>query len=151
MSSFIGSEISVVDSKGRITVPARLRKGLDPDAADTFTIVKGPDGCVNLYPLDEWRRFTERLRGFSLGDARARSFFRELSESAHEAQIDGQGRILLTARLLALAGVTREAKLVGAIDHIELWDPKRFDTGVSNNGASFEDMLRDLLGPGSPS
>lgn len=146
MSSFIGSETSAVDVKGRIVVPARLRRGLAPEAADTFTIVRGPEGCVNMYPLDEWRRYADRLRTLAVGDEKARAFFRLLSDSATEATIDGQGRVLLTPRLLALAGVTAQAKLVGAFDHIELWDPKRFEQGVGPVDSSFDQMLNDLLG-----
>jgi MraZ protein len=146
MSSFIGSEISTVDAKGRLVVPARLRRGLAPEAADTFTIVRGPEGCVNMYPLDEWRRYAELLRSLAVGDEKARAFFRLLSDSATETTIDGQGRVSLTAKLLALAGVTGQAKLVGAFDHIELWDPKRFEQGVGRVDASFDQMLNDLLG-----
>ena len=146
MSSFIGSENSVVDAKGRMNVPARLRKGLAPEAADSFTIVRGPDGCVNMYPLDEWRRFADELRALSFGDEQARAFFRLLSDTAHETTIDGQGRVTLTAKLLALAGVSGQAKLVGALDRIEVWDPKRFEERVGHAGPSFEEMLQNLLG-----
>jgi MraZ protein len=146
MSSFIGSEISTVDAKGRLVVPARLRRGLAPEAADTFTIVRGPEGCVNMYPLDEWRRYAELLRSLAVGDEKARAFFRLLSDSATETTIDGQGRVSLTTKLLALAGVTGQAKLVGAFDHIELWDPTRFEQGVGRVDASFDQMLNDLLG-----
>ena len=150
MSSFIGSEISTVDVKGRMNVPARLRKGLAPDAADSFTIVRGPDGCVNMYPLDEWRRFADVLRGLSIGDDQARAFFRLLSDSAHETTIDGQGRVSLTPKLLALAGVSGQAKLVGAFDHIEVWDPKRFEEQVGHVDSSFDQMLQNLLGKKAP-
>jgi MraZ protein len=150
MSSFIGSEISTVDVKGRMNVPARLRKGLAPDAADSFTIVRGPDGCVNMYPLDEWRRFADVLRNLSIGDDQARAFFRLLSDSAHETTIDGQGRVSLTPKLLALAGVNGQAKLVGAFDHIEVWDPKRFEDRVGHVDSSFDQMLQNLLGKKAP-
>ena len=78
MSLFFGSETSTVDVKGRMNVPARLRKGLSPEAADSFTIVRGPEGCVKMYPLDEWRRFSERLRSLQKGDEQDRAFFRLL-------------------------------------------------------------------------
>jgi len=128
MSSFIGSETSVIDVKGRITVPARLRKGLHPDAADTFTIIRGLDDSVHMYPLDEWRRFEGQLRKLSKGDDEARNVFMMISESAHETTIDGQGRVSLTPRLIELAGLERTARLVGALDHIHLWSPERFET-----------------------
>jgi MraZ protein len=130
MSLLFGSEISTVDAKGRMNVPARLRKGLSPEAADSFTIVRGPEGCVKMYPLDEWRRYAELLVTFSTGDDQSRAFFRLLSDTAHETTIDGQGRVTLTQRLLELAGVDGQAKLVGQFDHIEVWNPKRFAEGV---------------------
>ena len=130
MSLLFGSEISSVDAKGRMNVPARLRKGLSPEAADSFTIVRGPEGCVKMYPLDEWRRYAELLVTFSSGDDQSRAFFRLLSDSAHETTIDGQGRVTLTQRLIDLAGVDGQAKLVGQFDHIEVWNPKRFADGV---------------------
>ena len=57
MSRFLGSEICMLDAKGRINVPARMRKNLAPEANDTFVIVRSFDPCVNLYPADEWELF----------------------------------------------------------------------------------------------
>jgi MraZ protein len=146
MSSFIGSETSVIDVKGRINVPSRLRKGLDPDAADTFTIIRGLDGAVHMYPLDEWRRFSDRLRRLSKGDDEARAVFLLLSESAHETTIDGQGRVSLTPRLIELAGLDRTARMVGAFDHIEIWSPERFDSQVKKATPGFEAMMKNVFG-----
>ena len=146
MSLLFGSEISTVDAKGRMNVPARLRKGLSPEAADSFTIVRGPEGCVKMYPLDEWRRYAELLVTFSSGDAQSRAFFRLLSESAHETTIDGQGRVTLTKRLLELAGVDGQAMLVGQFDHIEVWNPKSFADGVKpeDSAAKFNDHFNRM-------
>ena len=146
MSSFIGSETSAVDAKGRVVVPARLRRGLAPESADTFTIVRGPEGCVNMYPLDEWRRYADRMRSMAVGDKQVRKFFRLISDSATESTIDGQGRVSLTRKLLEHAGVTGQAKLVGAFDHIELWNPAHFEEGVSSVDSSFDQIYDDVLG-----
>ena len=145
MSSFIGSETSVIDVKGRINVPSRLRKGLDPDAADTFTIIRGFDGSVHMYPLDEWRHFEDRLRRMSKGDDEARGVFMLISESACEATIDGQGRVLLTPRLIELAGLERTARLVGVLDHIEIWSPERFENQVKKATPGFEAMMKSVF------
>jgi MraZ protein len=146
MSSFIGSETCVIDAKGRITVPSRLRKGLDPAAADTFTIFRGLDGAVHMYPLDEWRHFSDQLRRLSKGDDEARAVFLVLAETACEATIDGQGRILLTPALIEVAGLDRTARLVGVLDHIEIWSPERFDAQVKKAMPGFESMLKNVFG-----
>ena len=145
MSRFMGSDTSVIDAKGRINVPSRLRKGLDPSAADTFTIIRGLDGCVHMYPLDEWIRFSDGLQKMSKGDDVARNVFLVLSESAHETSIDGQGRVSLTPRLMELAGLDRSAKLVGAIDHIEVWAPERLDAQLKKATPDFEQQMKEVL------
>jgi MraZ protein len=54
MSSFKGSYEYSVDNKGRVNIPARLRKYVSPEANDTFVITRGYDACLFVYPLDVW-------------------------------------------------------------------------------------------------
>jgi MraZ protein len=129
MSNFFGSEQVTLDAKGRLIVPARMRKGLAPEANDTFVIVRGFDPCVNMYPLDEWNQFSAQLRELKKGDDEARAFVRTLFESAQECPLDGSSRVTLTDLLIEVGGFTRgkEVKALGAMDKIELWDPKRWE------------------------
>jgi MraZ protein len=146
MSHFLGSEICILDAKGRLSIPARMRRNLAPEANDTFVIVRGFDPCVNMYPLDEWQRFEDQLRELKRGNSDAREFVRSLYETAHESTLDSQGRISLTDRLLEFAGVTKEAKVLGLMDRIEIWNPKRLDDrqrGVSTE--KLDDLARKLL------
>ncbi len=145
MSTFYGTESCVIDAKGRLNVPARMRRGLTPDAHDTFVLVRGFDGCVSMYPLDEWRKYEDKLRGLAVGDEEARMFMRTLLETAHETVVDGQGRISITQALSGIAGLDGEAKLLGAFDHIEIWNAKRYEERSKGATGKFEDMARKLL------
>jgi MraZ protein len=141
MSSFLGSEVVAVDAKGRLVVPAKMRRGVAPEAADSFTLVRGPEGCVKMYPLDEWRTYLDHVRTYSSGDHESRLFMRQLFESAHETTVDGQGRISVSPRLLELAGVTAQAKLVGMGDHIELWSAERFDKSLAPTEGKYDERF----------
>jgi MraZ protein len=145
MSTFYGTESCVIDAKGRIVVPSRMRRGLQPDAHDTFVLVRGLDGCVSMYPLDEWRKVEDKLREMPMGSEKARMFKRLLLETAHETVMDGQGRISLTGALSEHAGVDGEAKLIGAFDHIELWNAKRYESRTKDVADQFEKLATDLL------
>jgi MraZ protein len=145
MSTFYGTEICAIDAKGRLNVPARMRRGLDPEANDTFVIVRGFEGCVNMYPHDEWTKYLDKLSAIKAGSDDGRAFQRVLLGSAHQATLDGQGRVSISADLLAMAGVTTEAKLLGALDHIEVWNPKRFDELAKSATPNFEDLARKLF------
>ncbi|HLX12368.1 MAG TPA: MraZ N-terminal domain-containing protein, partial [Bacteroidota bacterium] len=54
LSSFKGSYTYSVDSKGRINIPAKLRKYVSPDANDTFIVTRGFEKCLFVFPADEW-------------------------------------------------------------------------------------------------
>lgn len=145
MSTFYGSEICAVDAKGRFNVPARMRRGLDPDANDSFVIVLGFEGCVNMYPQDTWARFEAKLLALSDGDEDARAFRRVILDSTHETTLDGQGRASCSAALLRIAGVKNEAKLLGALDHIEIWNAERFEEKTKSALPNFEALARRLF------
>jgi MraZ protein len=46
---------------------------------------------------------------------------------AFECELDGQGRIVVPARLRDYAGLNGEATVLGARDRIEVWDPGRWE------------------------
>ncbi len=56
----------------------------------------------------------------------ARRFQRYVFAGAVEAELDGQGRVLLPAYLREAVGLTTEAVIVGSRDHAEIWSPARW-------------------------
>lgn len=141
MSRFLGREICMLDAKGRITVPARMRKNLAPEANDQFVIVPSYDPCVNLYPLDEWEKFDAKLNDLGDGDPDVREFVREIHSNAHEATLDGQGRLNIPDHLLEWAGVKKESMLVGHKGRLELWHP---DTYKKRSASIDQVRMNDL-------
>ncbi len=145
MATFRGSYQHSIDHKGRISIPARFRKVLSSDASDTFIILRGLEACVALYPLDEWQRMEERMRSRSFFDETNRRFLRMMSQDLNEGTLDAQGRVAIPPRLLEHAHLTKDAMVNGVVDHIEIWDPARFDEYLKNSNRSYEDMAGELL------
>ena len=146
MSRFLGSEICMLDAKGRINVPARMRKNLAPEANDQFVIVRSFDPCVNLYPSDEWDKFDAKLTDLSNGDPEVREFVRGIYANAHEATLDSQGRLNIPDHLLEWAGLKKESLLVGIKDHLELWHPTSYEKRASSMDHSrMQELARRLL------
>ena len=50
-----------IDSKGRLIIPSKLRESL----GEHFVITKGMDGCLFLYPDNEWKAFEEKTGSFT--------------------------------------------------------------------------------------
>jgi MraZ protein len=152
MPSFIGTYTYAIDHKGRIAIPASMRRGEAKRPLTTFYLNRGFDGCVAIYSPDSWQRMLERIRKFSPGDPKARAFRRAFLKDAEEVTVDAQGRVTIPPALIALAALGKEAVLHGADTCIEIWDPKRFQEKAASAvdaAGSFEAMADDLFEEGS--
>jgi MraZ protein len=145
VSSFKGSYSYSVDSKGRINIPARLRKYVSTDANDTFIVTRGYDQCLYLYPLDEWTRLELEIRQLSSTNPKHRFFIRRLLEWATEAQLDGQFRIMIPKDLLQFAGIENDVLIIGVLEHIEVWNPRIYEAYLKTQDESYEAVAQTVL------
>ena len=79
-------------------MPAKLREEL----GEHFTVTKGLDGCLSVYPEAEWKRLEHKIRTLGNGE-KARRVKRYYFANAFDAQLDAQGRILIPANLRTFA------------------------------------------------
>jgi len=126
VASFIGTDTYAIDHKGRLSIPASMRRAESGRAITRFVLNMGFDGCVNAYSKDEWKRVMDRLRRIPMGDAAGRGFRRAFMSDAKEVTVDAQGRVPIPPALIRRASLDKEAVVHGAEDHIEIWNPQRF-------------------------
>lgn len=131
VTSFFGTQTYSIDSKGRISVPASMRRAEGRRAPITeFVVVAGFEGCLVLYGPTMWAKVEKRLRRIPLGDLRGRGFLRAFLKDAAKVTVDAQGRITLPPALIARAGLGKEAVLHGQLNGIEVWSPERYQVSV---------------------
>lgn len=139
---FIGEYMHSIDDKGRIIVPMKFRLPL----GENFIITKGLDGCLFLFPYDEWENFQSKLKSLQLSSKKARAVSRAFFGSASECQLDKQGRIILPKTLREYAHLIKDVCLVGVSERIEIWDMKTWqdyndpELGYSVLEENIEDM-----------
>lgn len=108
-----------IDAKNRLFIPSQLRD----DLKSTFIITRGFDECIYAYSSEEWKRMEQLIESMPLKQKvhSQRFFYAYLKEVA----LDGQGRIIIPAPLRKYAGVldSKETVIVGAMDHVEIWNP----------------------------
>jgi MraZ protein len=115
---FLGTYRHSVDTKGRLAIPARFREKLPSGSI----VAKGAEGCLQLYPPEEWAGEQAAQRLSSSTPAEERRLMRMLFGAAREAEFDAQGRITLSADQRAYAGITNTAWIVGVNNLIEIWN-----------------------------
>jgi len=55
MLNLIGVHECKMDAKGRISLPAALKKQLAPEMHDAFVLKRSVfNSCLELYPMQEW-------------------------------------------------------------------------------------------------
>ncbi len=148
MARFKGQAEYSVDAKGRVAIPAKMRAVLSPDAQQTFTLTKGFEKCIYLYPLDEWRIQEDRLARLNSYDRESRLLVRMMLMWAEEITLDGQGRVSIPRTLSDYAGLGEKALIIGAIDRIEIWDPVAFGEYLDEAASDPEELAERVMGSG---
>ena len=113
---FIGEFYHSFDEKGRVNFPAKLREEL----GEQFVITKGLDGCLSAYSMEKWEHMSKIIEG--LPQAKARDLKRFMFSSATVVNPDKQGRVLVSQTLRAYANMAKDIAVIGASDHVELWN-----------------------------
>ncbi len=143
MSQFVGSHIFSVSDKGRFNIPAPLRQGLAASAENTFIVSRGPEGCLDVYPLDEWNRRIRVLRNLP-NKRQGRYYKRLILGGAVQCKMDAHNRILIPPDLLKSIGIKKQVLIVGQIDHLELWNPGTHKAYMKKQDVPLEDVLEEI-------
>jgi MraZ protein len=112
-----------LDAKGRMAIPAKFRKHLDVCCEGRLVItIDHVDRCLQLYPMPEWEMVEKKLSELPSMNPKVRSLKRMLLGYATECEMDGNGRILLPAKLREFAGLDKSMVMIGQGNKFELWD-----------------------------
>lgn|SRR5574341_210123 len=145
MTAFKGSYKFTLDHKGRVNIPAKLRKATLGSSYDSFVITRGLEECLFVFALDEWEKIEEKLRSLSFTQSHHRLFIRILLSHASDANLDEQGRITIPRNLLNLAKINKEILIIGALQRMELWNPETFEKYLKESDQSYEDVAEKIL------
>ena len=103
----VGQYDYVLDTKGRLNFPSKFRE----EMGETFIVCRWMDKCLAAFPLAEFDKVAAKIE--EKGLVKGRQVTRMLYSSAAEVTPDKQGRIQLTPRLLAHAGLEKDVTVVG--------------------------------------
>jgi len=131
---FKGSREVVIDSKGRLGIPASYRQPLQKLCNGNLVLTTSIEAPVVLiYPQPEWVIIEEKLLNlpqYAL-DEDTPFYMRMMLGHATECTLDSNGRILLPATLRKVAGLKKSCRLLGQKNKLELWDEQKWDDYLS--------------------
>jgi MraZ protein len=120
---FLGNIEARTDAKGRVFLPATFRKQLQVAGEEQLVLRTDIHGkCLVLYPESSWnRRLDEIAEKVSEWDEDEQMVLREFMAEAETLTLDGNGRFLISKRLLQAAGIEQAVRFIGMNDKIEIW------------------------------
>jgi MraZ protein len=111
-----------VDAKGRLAMPKNHRENLEHNKVSELVVTVDLSGCLLIYPRTVWLELEEHLNALPNSSPSARKIQRMFIGFATDVELDGAGRMLLSAELRDYAGIGRKAVLIGQGKKFELWD-----------------------------
>ena len=129
-----------IDQKLRVAVPKPLREAIDGDPGCVLYVAPGTDGSLAIYTEQSFSELGQRLGDVSPTGQNVRAFTRLFYARAQRVELDKQGRIRIPAELVELAGLGREAVLLGVQDHLELWAVDRWKQYLAERQTHYDEI-----------
>lgn len=142
---YFGPYQTVVDDKGRITVPKKFHDLMVREDHITWYVTRGYNGNLSLFNRSQWERLMARAEALDPLDPAANDYLLLLYGCAIDARVDNQGRLAVPPQLRALAGLSRDVMLVGMRDHLELWNKDAWDAFQERKGPEFRRMATEVF------
>ena len=132
----------VMDNKSRILVSNKLRSQIDVDEhGSSFYLVFGANGILCLYPEKYFEQIALAIPTKTTAPDEAVAFERISFALANKVELDNQGRLLLSEKLRKRAKLKNDITLIGARDHIEVWNSESWEQFLSDHMAQYQQQM----------
>jgi MraZ protein len=137
-----GSFQARIDEKGRLKVPTVFRGVIrDQQGPDVFvTSLTGES--VRIYPLPVWLLIEDKLSRMPANHPSRLKFLDRVNYFGQTGELDNQGRVVIPAHLRDGASIVGDVRVIGRIDHLEVWNEDRFLQKLQREPWMDEDGLR---------
>lgn len=147
MVNLVGTYECKVDAKGRLMVPAPLKKQLVPILQDGFVLKRSVfQPCLELYPMAEWNNVMADMNKLNRFVKKNNDFIRAFTAGVKTVEVDTNGRLLIPKDLVGYAGIDKEIVLSSAINMIEIWDKQKYENTINDATEDFAQLAEEVMG-----
>ena len=146
MSHFLGEFECKLDAKGRLMLPAGLRKQMPEAEREGLVVNRGFEKHLVIYTRKEWDAIVADLSKLNQYEKKTREFIRYFTRGATELSLDAAGRILLPKSLTEYAGMGADVVLASQFNKIEVWAKDAYDAQLDNEPDNFANLAEEVMG-----
>mgnify|MGYP001502322292 FL=1 len=150
MINILGTYECKADSKGRIMLPAPLKKQISSVISDGFVVKRSVfNKCLEIHPMSEWNKIVNQVNQLNRFIKRNNDFIRSYMSGLKIVNLDSSSRILIPKDLIVFAGLEKQIVLSSSVNIIEVWDKKEYEISVSKSLKNFGDLAEEVMGDNS--
>jgi len=147
LNSLIGTYECKIDAKGRLLIPAPLKKQLATSLQEGFVLKRSVfQPCLELYPMSEWNLLMQKINKLNRFVKKNNDFIRRFTAGVKVVEIDNLGRLLVSKDLSVFAKITKDIVLSSAVNIIEIWDKELYEKAIDDSVGDFADLAEDVMG-----
>jgi MraZ protein len=136
MDRMFGQSKHALDAKGRVFLPVKFR----PRFAEGGYLTKHRGGCLALWTREGFDQHVAAVTEEQDKNSLRRNVTRVFAAGTEEVEVDRQGRLTIAPYLRTFASLHEEVLVNGAINRIELWDPRMWEQKMA---AAEEALMND--------
>ena len=134
-----GNAPATIDEKGRLKIPTTFRAHIEESWGSDFYVTSLSGESVLIYPLPIWQEIEERLAKLPSLNPTKKKFLDRTNYFGQVTASDKSGRILIPPLLRESAQMTGEVAVLGYLDHLDVWNQKRFLGRIKEHEFTEED------------
>ena len=147
LDTIIGTYECKVDAKGRVLLPAPLKKQLASSLQDGFVLKRSVfQPCLELYPMEEWNLMMKKINKLNRFVKKNNDFIRRFTAGVKTVEIDALGRLLVPKDLVAFASIDKDVVFSSAVNIVEIWDKDLYEKSIDGSDVDFADLAEEVMG-----
>jgi MraZ protein len=147
LDTIIGTYECKVDAKGRLLLPAPLKKQLVSSLQNGFVLKRSVfQPCLELYPMNEWNVMMQKINKLNRFVKKNNDFIRRFTAGVKVVEIDALGRLLVPKDLVMYASIAKEVVFSSAVTIVEIWDKDLYEKSINGEDLDFADLAEEVMG-----
>jgi len=151
VTNIIGTYECKVDSKGRLMLPAALKKQLMAQLENGFVLKRSMfEKCIELYPMKEWDAKMKEVNGLNQFVRKNVEFIRLFTAGVKVVELDPSGRLLIPKDLMGFSGIRKDIVLASAGTYVEIWDKEAYENVLNKPDTDVAALAEEVMGSLKP-
>jgi MraZ protein len=127
-TGFTGEYEHNLDEKGRVSLPAKIKKYIEEAAdgeelAGKIVLTKSTTRkCLEAFMVDDWQRMVASYnQNMNLKENKVDDSIVDVGRNTDTVTLDKAGRIMINGKLKEFAEIKKKVVFIGAIDRVLIW------------------------------